>query len=98
MQDIEQIINSEKPVLVDFFATWCEPCKWVEPVLDELIKHSGERLTIIKIDIDEYPEIARKHLIMSVPTLILFKQGEIKWRMAGFKYATALWEILEPLI
>ncbi|MBL7922687.1 MAG: thioredoxin fold domain-containing protein [Bacteroidia bacterium] len=81
-----------KPILVDFYATWCEPCKYLDEILDELEKRLGEKALIYKLDVDEQGVLARTYHIMSVPTLMLFKDGALLWRMAGFKLAHELEE------
>lgn len=83
MEKFEDIIKSEKPVLVDFFATWCGPCKMMHPVLDELNSKVGDKARIIKIDIDKNEHLASVYNVRSVPTLIVFKNGDVKWRGAG---------------
>jgi len=71
-----EILKTDKPVLVDFHATWCGPCRMIAPFLDEIAEEMQEEAVIVKVDIDECPAIAQKYSVMSVPTLILFKQGE----------------------
>lgn len=83
MKPFNEIIQSQKPVLVDFFATWCGPCKTMSPILKGAKDALGEAVTIIKIDIDRNPDAARQWGIQGVPTLILFKGGQIKWRQSG---------------
>lgn len=85
----EAILSGES-VLVDFHAIWCEPCKWVEPVLDEVLKNFNGKIILHKVDIDQLPDVAREYHVLSVPTLILFKKGKEVWRMRGFDTAPML--------
>ena len=79
----ENIIKSEKPVLIDFFATWCGPCKVLGPILKEVKENLGDRISIIKIDVDKNQKVASQYQVRGVPTMILFQNGKQLWRQSG---------------
>jgi len=92
------IIKGEKPVLVDFFATWCGPCKMMPPILEQVHAQLGEQVRIIKIDVDRNQQLASELNVSSVPTLAIFQHGELKWRQPGVQQATALVQKLKEYI
>jgi len=79
----ENIIKSEKPILIDFFATWCGPCKTLAPILKQVKDSLGERITILKIDVDKNQELAAKYQVRGVPTMVLYQNGKQLWRQSG---------------
>jgi thioredoxin 1 len=91
------IIQGDKPVLVDFFATWCGPCNYQGPILEELATAIGDEARIIKINIDRNQAVAAKYNVRSVPTLMIFKNGEVKWKEAGVKEKEQLIQLLRSV-
>ncbi len=83
MEKLSDIIQSSQLTLVDFYATWCGPCRMMHPVLDQLKKELGDSIRIVKVDVDKNEAVAMQMRIQSVPTLMIFKEGEMKWRQSG---------------
>ena len=94
MENFSNIIKSGQLVLVDFFATWCGPCKTMHPVLEQLKKDLGDEIRIIKVDVDKNEAIAIQLRIQSIPTLMIFKAGEMKWRQSGAMTANSLAQVI----
>lgn len=91
----KELINQNKPILVDFSAEWCGPCKMMSPILDEVKKRVGDKADIVKIDVDKNPNAAAAYQVRGVPTLIIFKNGNILWRQSGITQAHELEQLLK---
>jgi thioredoxin 1 len=94
MSTFNNIIQSDKPVLVDFFATWCGPCQTLAPILKQVKDNLGERISIIKIDVDKNQQIAAQYQVRGVPTMILFQNGKQIWRQSGVLSTTDLIKVI----
>jgi thioredoxin 1 len=92
------IIKGHKPVLVDFSAEWCGPCKMMPPILKDVKDKMGDNVTILKMDIDKNPNVAASYQIQSVPTLIVFRDGQVKWRQSGVTRADQLRSVLDGIL
>ncbi len=98
-QDFQsKVLSSDVPVLVDFWAEWCVPCHMVSPVVEEIAQEKGETLSVAKINVDDNPEVTRQFGVMSIPTLILFKNGEEKARVVGARGKDAILREIDPQI
>jgi len=95
MSAFETILKGDELVLIDFFATWCGPCKMMSPILDQLKKRSGNKVRILKVDVDKNPKIAASYQVRGVPTLVLMKSGAILWRHSGVVELHALEQVLK---
>jgi thioredoxin 1 len=91
----KSIIESDKPVLIDFYADWCGPCKMITPILNEIKQELGEKVSIVKIDVDQNQMLSQKLQVRSIPTLMIFRNGELKWRAMGVQPKQVLMNQLE---
>ncbi len=98
METFNSVINSGQLVLVDFFATWCQPCKMMHPILEQVKAVLGNRIRIIKVDVDKYGVTASQYHIQSVPTLMLFRNGEALWRTSGVQQKAELLATVEQFL
>ncbi|MCS6823250.1 MAG: thioredoxin [Cytophagaceae bacterium] len=97
-KSFSEIIAGDTPVLVDFYATWCGPCKMMPPILDELKEMMGDQLIILKIDVDKNPLVSTTYKVQSIPTLMLFKNREVLWRTSGVMNAHQLYQIIKQYV
>jgi thioredoxin 1 len=98
MAKFGELINSQKPVLIDFSAEWCGPCKMMAPILKEVAGMMGDKVRILKIDVDKNPDVAQKYQVMSVPTLMVFKNSEAVFRQSGVMQASQIADMLTRLL
>ncbi len=98
METFNDVIKNQQPVLVDFHATWCGPCKQMAPELLKFARQNTGKLRVIKIDIDKNPALASQYQVQGVPTLVLFKEGKILWRQSGAMSSSQLSTFLTPLL
>lgn len=97
-KSFQQLLDSDQPVLVDFFATWCGPCQMMQPILEDTAKAMGDKLKIVKVDVDKNQLAASKFQVRGVPTLILFQKGKILWRESGVVPAHQLTRMIDEKI
>ncbi len=98
MNNFETLISDNKPVLVDFYADWCRPCQMMAPILEDVKSQIGDQATIIKINVDENQALAGQYGIQSIPSLLIFKQGEVVWREVGVHRPTEIMAALKKFL
>lgn len=98
METFNDVVSGDKLVLVDFFATWCQPCKMMHPVLEQAKSLLGDRVRIIKVDVDLHRQTAAQYQIQSVPTLMLMRNGQVLWRQSGAMSKADLLSVLDPFL
>lgn len=98
METFNDVISGTRLVLVDFYATWCQPCRMMHPVLEQVKEVLGDRIRILKMDVDRHTAVAGQYGIRSVPTLILFRGGEVLWRQSGALSKTELLTAMDPFL
>lgn len=98
MEKFQDVISTDQLVLVDFYATWCQPCKMMHPILEQVKKTLGDKIRIIKVDVDQHNDTAANYRVQAVPTLLLFKQGEVLWRSSGAMSKADLLATLDPFL
>ena len=96
-KSFKELINSDKPVLIDFYADWCGPCRVLTPIIEEIKQELGDKITVIKIDVDRNQQLAGALGIMSIPTVMIFQSGEAKWRASGVQPKHIMVQQLEAL-
>ena len=98
METFKDVIAGDQLVLVDFYATWCQPCKMMHPILEQVKEVLGDRIRIIKVDVDKNDVIANQYRIQSIPTLMLFRKGEQLWRTSGVVQKAELLATIDPFL
>lgn len=98
METFKDVIAGDQLVLVDFYATWCQPCKMMHPILTQVKEVLGSSIRIIKVDVDKYAETANQYRVQSVPTLMLFRRGEVLWRTSGVVQKADLLATIDPFL